>query len=595
MSLVTVIWSMISAACLTLAAVHGFVWWRRRADRANLLFSLMAVATALYAMCELRAITSVTPVEFGRWLWWAHLPFWVIMLTLVGFVRVYMRAGRLWLAWSVVVLRTVPVVLNFIFSPAVNYREITAIRHTPFLGDTVSMPEGVPNPWMLLGQLGSILLILFVADASVTVWSRGERRLAVALGAVIIVFVAAATAEPLLFFWGVIQAPFTISLFYTGIIVAMGYELSRNVIRAGQLALDLQASEAGLTESREDLRIALTEVTRLKDQLQQENIYLKSEIELENNFNEVIGQSDEIKYTLFKVEQVAPTDATVLILGETGTVKELIARAIHKASPRAARPLVKINCATLPANLIESELFGHERGAFTGANALKVGRFEVANGATLFLDEIGELPLELQSKLLRVLQEGEFERLGSNKTVKVDVRIIAATNRNLNIEVQKGLFREDLWYRLSVFPITVPPLRQRKGDLPMLVNFFVDKFGRKMGRGITNLPAGVMTALQEYTWPGNVRELANVIERAIISGRGPTLQLADKLVATSPALHAAGADVRNLLDVERQHILQVLESTNWKIEGATGAARELGLNPSTLRSRMAKLDIQRPI
>jgi PAS domain S-box-containing protein len=344
------------------------------------------------------------------------------------------------------------------------------------------------------------------------------------------------------------------------------------------------------------LRVALAEVHDLKDQLEQENIYLRDEIRLEYEFEEIVGNSDEIKYVLFKVQQVAPTDATVLILGETGTGKELVARAIHNASNRKDRPLVKINCATLPASLIESELFGHEKGAFTGAQGRKIGRFEVADGATLFLDEIGELPLELQSKLLRVLQEGEFERLGSSQTRKVDVRIIAATNRNLKVEVQNGLFREDLWYRLNVFPITVPPLRHRKRDIPALVSFFVNRFNRKLGRVVKTIPPRTLQALEHYYWPGNIRELANVVERAIINSDSTVLKLADKLEGHEEVSTdiVQSRTIASLEEVERQHILNMLELCDWRIEGANGAAEILGINASTLRSRMSKLGIKRP-
>jgi formate hydrogenlyase transcriptional activator len=346
--------------------------------------------------------------------------------------------------------------------------------------------------------------------------------------------------------------------------------------------------------AEQELRDALSEVQRLRDQLQQENIYLQEEIKHEHNFHEIVGQSDEIKYTLFKVEQVAPTDSSVLIMGETGTGKELVARAIHGSGPRKDRPLVKINCATLPANLIESELFGHEKGAFTGAHTRKPGRFEIANGATLFLDEVGELPLDLQAKMLRVLQDGEFERVGGSRTIKVDVRIIAATNRNLKTEIQNGHFREDLWYRLSVFPITVPPLRQRKSDLPLLINYFVDKFNRKLGKSVTNISPTALKELENYSWPGNVRELANIIERAVINSKGADFRLADRLDDESPSSSPTVDGQKTLIDVERNHILQILVSTGWKIEGNHGAARILGLNPSTLRTRMSKLQIQRP-
>ena len=352
-----------------------------------------------------------------------------------------------------------------------------------------------------------------------------------------------------------------------------------------------------ITERRtaeEALRTALTEVSQLKDQLQQENIYLRDEIRLEHNFQEIIGESDEIKYTLYKIEQVAPTDSAVLILGETGTGKELVARAIHGAGPRKHRPLVKINCAALPASLVESELFGHERGAFTGAHARKLGRFEIADGATLFLDEVGELQLDLQAKLLRVLQDGEFERVGGSNTIKADVRIIAASNRDLKAMTEKGLFREDLWYRLSVFPITVPPLRQRDGDIPLLVNHFVETFNRKLGRNITSISLATLKTLQRYSWRGNVRELANVIERAVINSQGPALQLADKLEDENYPADTTENSTGRLIEVERNHILKVLTSTGWKIEGRQGAATILGMKSSTLRTRLAKLGIHRP-
>jgi chemotaxis protein methyltransferase CheR len=294
---------------------------------------------------------------------------------------------------------------------------------------------------------------------------------------------------------------------------------------------------------------------------------------------------------LYKVEQIAPSDTTVLVLGETGTGKELVARAIHGSSPRKERALVKVNCATLPSNLIESELFGHEKGAFTGAHVRQLGRFEIANGATLFLDEIGELPLELQPKLLRVIQDGEFERLGSSGTIKVDVRVIAATNRNLEEEVRRGRFREDLWYRLSIFPITVPPLRERMEDLALMVDFFIDKISKRLGKSIESIPTRVMNTLQDYQWPGNVRELENVLERAVINSSGPKLHLVDELKKPHKDLTITQ---KTLEDVERDHIIRILEQTNWKVSGKNGAAEILGLNRSTLRARIRKLGIREP-
>jgi chemotaxis protein methyltransferase CheR len=349
-----------------------------------------------------------------------------------------------------------------------------------------------------------------------------------------------------------------------------------------------------ITENKRNelnLKAALSEIDGLKTKLEAERAYLQDEIKFEYNHENIIGQSDGLKYVLYKVEQIAHTDTTVLILGETGTGKELVARAIHGLSTRKNRALVKINCATLPSNLIESELFGHEKGAFTGAHAKQMGRFEIADGATLFLDELGELPLELQPKLLRVIQDGEFERLGGSRTVKADVRIIAATNRNLEEEVRKGRFREDLWYRLNVFPITVPPLRERKEDIPLLVEFFVRKISKRLGKSIESIPTAVMNALQNYHWPGNIRELENVLERAVINSSGPKLRLVDELEKPRRELTTAG---KTLDEVDREHIVRVLEMTHWKVSGKNGAAEILGLDRSTLRARMRKLGISQP-
>jgi PAS domain S-box-containing protein len=345
-------------------------------------------------------------------------------------------------------------------------------------------------------------------------------------------------------------------------------------------------------QSVEELQKAHDELSLLKNQLEAENVYLQQELQLVPTFGEIVGQSDAIKYVLFKVTQVAPTDTTVLITGETGTGKELVARAIHFASARKDRAFIKVNCGALAPSLIESELFGHEKGAFTGAGARKLGRFELANGGTIFLDEIGELPLELQVKLLRVIQEGEFERLGGSKTIKADVRIIAATNRNLKVEVDNGRFREDLWYRLNVYPITVPPLRQRKEDIPLLVEHFVNGYAKKFGKIITSVSPRALQTFQSHSWPGNVRELANAIERAVIHAKGSVLHTIDRFeeIVEEPPFAA-----KTLEEVEREYILRTLENTGWRIEGPHGAANVLGLNPSTLRTRMIKLGIQRAV
>ena len=338
-----------------------------------------------------------------------------------------------------------------------------------------------------------------------------------------------------------------------------------------------------------ELQGAFAEIKELKDQLETESTYLQEEIKLEHNFGNIIGQSEELKYVLYQVEQVATTDSSVLILGETGTGKELIARAIHKLSPRSNRVLVKVNCAALPADLIESELFGREKGAFTGATATQIGRFELAKGSTLFLDEIGELPLALQAKLLRVFESGEFERLGNPKTLHSDARIIVATNRNLEEEeVRQGKFREDLWYRLKVFTVTLPPLRQRQADIPLLIKWFMDQLSRKMGKSAAEISEHTIQALQDYHWPGNVRELKNTIESALITASGNKIKLA------SPKMSAPTASsLKSLEEMERDYILQVLKAKNWKIQGTNSAAFVLEMNPNTLRARIKKLGIKK--
>jgi PAS domain S-box-containing protein len=324
--------------------------------------------------------------------------------------------------------------------------------------------------------------------------------------------------------------------------------------------------------------------------LHEEMVYLQQELETTHGYGEIVGTAPAMKSVYEAIEKVAGTDSTVLITGETGTGKELVARAIHAASRRKDKVLVRVNCAALPAGLIESELFGHEKGAFTGATSRKIGRFELANGGTIFLDEIGDIPLDLQNKLLRVLQEGEFERLGDSQTRKVDVRVIAATNRELGDAIEEGLFRSDLFYRLNVFPIGVPALRERKKDIALLVKHLVMKYSVKLGKNIESIPQGAMNALMAYDWPGNVRELENVIERAVILTTGSELELGDWLTA-SPT--ARPSRIPTLEQVERDHINRVLEATGWRIRGDAGAAALLGLKPTTLEARMKKLGIER--
>lgn len=335
------------------------------------------------------------------------------------------------------------------------------------------------------------------------------------------------------------------------------------------------------------------QVTQLKNTLQAENHYLQTEVENRYHNDKILGKSVPFKQMMQKVEQVAPTDATVLVLGETGTGKELIARAIHNQSSRRKKNLVAVNCSTLSESLIENELFGHDKGAFTGATAQKIGRFELAHGGTLFLDEIGDLTPKFQVKLLRVLQEKTFERVGGTRSIKVDIRLIAATNQNLNAAVQKGTFREDLFYRLNVFPIQCAPLHRRSEDIPLLVEYFVEKYSRRHGRDIQHIPEEALSRLKDYSWPGNIRELENVIERGVILSQGTWLDL-DHFRAEGKKQQAPGNNATAMSQVEQTHILQVLKSCNWIIEGPRGAACKLELKPGTLRSRMKKHNIQRP-
>lgn len=349
-------------------------------------------------------------------------------------------------------------------------------------------------------------------------------------------------------------------------------------------------------KSRRALDDAMGQLESAKERLEAENVYLRQEIELTHGFDEIIGRSEAVLRSLQLVEQVAPTKTPVLIMGETGTGKELIARAIHELSERCDRPLVKVNCAALPANLIESELFGHEKGAFTGADSAKRGRFDLAHGSTLFLDEIGEIPIELQAKLLRVLQEGEFDRLGGGKTIKVDVRLVVATNRDLAEAVQLGEFRSDLYYRINTFPIVLPALRDRGDDIDLLAQHFVAIHAPRLGREVSEMSAEMMDQLRHYDWPGNVRELEGIVQRALISSTGPVLNLAAPLVlrANEEPQPDVSASVSDLKLIEREHIVAVLEDARWKISGSSGAASKLGIPPSTLRSKMKKLSIIRP-
>jgi PAS domain S-box-containing protein len=333
-------------------------------------------------------------------------------------------------------------------------------------------------------------------------------------------------------------------------------------------------------------------MAREKARLEEQNVYLREEIQAVHNFEEIVGGSPALLQTLEAVSRVAPTDAAVLITGETGTGKELVARALHSRSPRRDRPLIKVNCAALPTGLVESELFGHERGAFSGAIARRIGRFELAQGGTIFLDEVGEIPPDVQVKLLRVLQEKEFERVGGNVTIKADVRVISATNRDLQRAVAEGRFRQDLYYRIAVFPLHLPPLRERKSDIPLLARFIVDRFGARVGKRIRTITDSTVARLSAYAWPGNVRELENVLERAVILASGDVLDIPAEMLPAPPPDETEAPT--GLKAAERRQILEALTRTNWVIEGERGAAKVLDMHPNTLRSRIKKLGLARP-
>jgi formate hydrogenlyase transcriptional activator len=355
-----------------------------------------------------------------------------------------------------------------------------------------------------------------------------------------------------------------------------------------KIRIDGEDYMVGFSTDISELYAARQKIIELNEILEAENVYLKDQLKQSGSRFEIIGDSDAVKYALFRVEQVAPTDASVLIQGETGTGKELIARAIHKESKRSDSPFVKVNCASIPEHLIESELFGHEKGAFTGAIQKRIGRFEMANGGTIFLDEIGELPLTLQPKLLHVLQQGEFERIGSSKTIKTDVRVISATNKVLEEEITKGLFRSDLYYRLNVYPITLAPLRERNDDIIKLAEYYIKHYSEKFNKPIKAISKISLKKLLDYSWPGNVRELGNVIERSIITSNSKILNISDLTNVVT-----VNNDNLSLEEIEKHYILSVMEKTSWKIFGENGAASVLKINPETLRSKIRKLGIRR--
>jgi formate hydrogenlyase transcriptional activator len=705
MSWILVVWITIMSMCLTLAWIHFITWFKNRKAWAQALFVLMVTGIILYAACELWVMRSVTTEQVGTALRWSQVASWIIFISLIGFIRLYLQAGRWWLGWTIVGVRTLVLILNFILKPNINFREITSLVKIRFLGEFVTIAKGVANPWSLLASASILLLLIYAVDAMLTIWRRGDgdrpRQALWFIGAIVFLL-SSALIQTTLIVWTNIPMVITVSWFYLGIALVMSYQMSESIRQTARLTVKLLDNEAKMAlaveaadigvwewnipenrvwgssrwyhlfgfastdsitlekiiqrimpedrakvekqvestldeqggfhleyrlilpdgtmrwissrgrtflnrqgkpvkaiavsiditsskEMQENLQRTLEETKRLHKQTEEENLFLREQVRREDPNDEIVGESEPVLQMLSRAKQVATTDSTVLIIGETGTGKELLAQAIHHMSLRKTRPMVKVNCAALPAALIESELFGREKGAYTGAMTQQIGRFELANHSTIFLDEIGDLQPELQVKLLRVLQDGQFERLGSNKTVTTDVRVITATNRNLRTMINDGKFREDLYHRLNIFPIEVPPLRVRNSDIPILIWKFVQEFNQKMGKSIDSIPAYIMEQLKQYSWPGNIRELRNLIERAVILSHGRTLMI------DIPDANLVSSPLPVTLEMnERKHIYNVLEKANWRISGKGGAAEILGLPPTTLNSRLKKLGISRP-
>jgi len=703
MSILTIAWSMASAICLTFAVINLYVWIRGRNEVSNLLFFFTALGASIIAILELSLLHTNSLKEFLFLSRMINFPIALLVVSLVWFIVKYFETARVWLAKIITALWSIAVLVNIFLPNGLIYSDVTELKQVslPWNEKFTIASIAVVNPLKYIADLASLLIIIFLFDASLRLWRRGNKGRVISIGVSTMIFMVLGGIITPLVDEGILKMPYMISFFFLAIIFATGFQLGNDVIRASELSKEIEKNErrwrsllenvqllvVGLdtsgnvnyvnpyllkltgfdkqdvlgknwfdyflpevsrselkkllyeiqegefyshyrnpviTRNNEERLIewsnvelydregnitgtlsigaditerekAFEEIKQLKDRLQEENIYLQEEIILDHNYGDIVGRSDALKYALSRVTQVAPTDTTVLLEGETGVGKELFARAVHQNSPRRQRPLVRVNCAAIPVNLIESELFGYIKGAFTGADKDRRGRFEVANNGTIFLDEISELPLEVQSKLLRVLEEGEFERLGSNETIRVNVRIIATTNRNLREEVRKGNFREDLYYRLHTFPISIPPLRKRRDDILPLVEMFVDKFSRKIGKRIKKIPKNAKETLLNYDWPGNVRELRNVIERAVIATTGEKLILPE--ILRSSVTHHENkeeqTEVIPLEEAERRNIIKALQATSGKISGDDGAAALLKIHPNTLRFRMQKLNIDR--
>ena len=700
LSILTIAWSVVSAICMTLAFIHIIVWVFQRELKIHLLFAVAAFSAAVIAVGELLQLHETSVESFLLIVRYMHIPIFFLLISIVWFIDLYFGTARRWLTITISAMWIISLIINFLSPHNLTFTSISHLERIALpWGEYFSIPVGVENPWKYIADFASLLIVIFVADATINLWKKGNIKRASIIGSGILFFIISAGIHTPLVDAGIIETPYLISFSFFGIIIAMSFELVSDIIKIPALNKEIITKENRWKLLLNKMNVAILEIDRegsitysnpfftnlfgvnsreilgknfsflldddankkveafsksldpgkpippftlpmltsngekvvinwqnvkilnsndqwvsslsigtdftqeyknfedikkLKEQLEKENISLREERFLDNDHKEILGKSDAMKYTLSRVNKVAPTDTTVLIEGETGVGKELIARAIHRASDRKEKSLIKVNCAVIPANLLESELFGHEKGAYTGADKSRKGRFEYADGATLFLDEIGELPLDLQTKLLRVLEEGEFERLGSNKTIKVDVRIIAATNRILFNEISKGNFRKDLYYRLSAYPISISPLREKIVDIPILVNHFVDRFSRKLGKNIQKISTATMNKLKGYHWPGNIRELRNVLERAVITSSGNVLIIEDELIPLKTLeINGNQRELKSLEAFEKEYILEVLNKCNWKINGKNSASEILDLHPNTLRSRMKKLEISK--
>jgi len=690
-----------------IATLHLVLSTRHIQRQLHLTFSLIALSVAVEAFLtpwRYRAESGEDLLLAVKW----SSPFHVLFgVSLVWFTRAYAGWKKSSIPIAITVLGAIVVALHILLPYGIIFNAVPSLRpaRLPW-GELIIAPVAPRNPMLVLGNIFSTGLIVFLITSCVRLWREGETRKAKALAIGLAPTVFVAWPHGLLTDWGLASPPYLYNFAFFGLVLIMSLDLVNDAVRAVELSRKVESSDlrwrtllenvrllvVGLNRdgalnyvnpffssisgySREELLDRKFEVVlpqeeiasfnelfnraisgqvpehaksqllrkdggrrtifwsnvliydeqgaiagtlsigaditkqaeaegardeairKLEDlrlRLEAENLYLKEEIFADIDSHNIIGQSAAIRYVVHKIHQVAATAATVLIEGETGVGKELVARAVHQASPRATGPFIRVNCAALSPTLIESELFGHEKGAFTGADRVRKGRFELADGGTLFLDEVGELPSDVQAKLLRVLQEGEFERVGDSHTRRVDVRMIAATNRDLRREVDANRFREDLFYRLQIYPITVPPLRERREDIPPLVRYFATKLARRHGKSIDEVPGHVMKEMAAWDWPGNVRELENVIERAVISSPGPMLAVSREFAQSrSDRMTDSSNSLVSLEHMERTYILRVMEHTNWQIAGSGGAAEILCLHPNTLRSRMAKLGISR--